>query len=64
MMPSLGSAAVSALTAKAKLAGFWDDRVDNKNRNVIYAISDRELTEEEWDEKYCRETADGNGPVR
>ena len=22
--------------------------------NVIYAISDRELTEQEWFEKYCR----------
>jgi hypothetical protein len=48
------SAAVSALTVKAKLSGHWVDRGENKTSNVIYAISDRELTEEEWDEKYCR----------
>jgi hypothetical protein len=40
--------------AKAKLSGFWVDRGENKVSNVIYAISDRELTEEEWMEKYCR----------
>jgi hypothetical protein len=30
------------------------DRGENKTSNVIYAISDRELTEREWAEKYCR----------
>jgi phage terminase small subunit len=48
------SAAVAALIAKAKLSGHWVDRGENKTSNVIYAISDRELTEEEWFEKYCR----------
>jgi hypothetical protein len=42
------SAAVSALTVKAKLSGHWVDRGENKTSNVVYAISDRELTEEEW----------------
>ena len=52
------SAAVSALTVKAKLAGHWVDRGENKTSNVVYAISDRELTEEEWVERYCR-TSEG-----
>lgn len=52
------SAAVSALTVKAKLSGHWVDRGENKTSNVIYAISDRELTEEEWFEKYCRPSED------
>jgi hypothetical protein len=52
------SAAISALVAKAKLSGFWVDRAENKNSNVVYAISDRELTEEEWTEKYCRPSED------
>jgi hypothetical protein len=52
------SAAVSALTVKAKLAGFWDDRAEDKNSNVRYQISDRPMTEEEWFEKYCRPSED------
>jgi hypothetical protein len=48
------SAAVSALIAKAKLAGHWVDRGENQTRNVVYAISDKELTEQEWVERYCR----------
>jgi phage terminase small subunit len=48
------SAAVSALTVKAKLSGHWVDCGENQTRNVIYAISDKELTEAEWVEKYCR----------
>jgi hypothetical protein len=47
------SAAVWALTVKAKLSGHWIDRTDNKTSNVIYAISDEPLTEEEWAAKYC-----------
>ena len=47
------SAAVSALTVKAKLSGHWVDRTDNKTNNVIYTISDEPLTEEEWAAKYC-----------
>ena len=49
------SAAVSALTVKAKLSGHWVDRGENKTSNVVYEISDRELTEEEWMAKYCSE---------
>jgi hypothetical protein len=44
------SAAVAALTAKAKLAGLWVDRAENLNGN--YAISDKPLTEQEWVEKH------------
>ena len=50
------SAAVAALIAKAKLAGFWVERAENKNSNAIYAISDQPLTTEEWEEKFCRPT--------
>lgn len=38
------SAAVSALTAKAKLAGLWVEKTENKNRNVdADRLSDSEL---------------------
>jgi hypothetical protein len=47
------SAAVAALTAKAKLAGFWVDKAESTNTN--YAVSaEPEPTPEEWDEKYVR----------
>jgi hypothetical protein len=46
------SAAVAALTAKAKLAGLWVDRAENLNGN--YAISDKPLSEQEWVEKHVR----------
>jgi hypothetical protein len=50
-----------ALTAKAKLSGHWVDYSENKNRNVIYAISDEPapkprkpaLTREEWVAEFC-----------
>jgi hypothetical protein len=48
------SAAVSALTVKAKLPGHWVDSTDNKTSNVIYTMSDEPLTEEEWAAKYGR----------
>lgn len=39
------SAAVAALTAKAKLAGLWVDKAENTNRNVVdpSQVSDAEL---------------------
>lgn len=39
------SAAVAALTAKAKLAGLWIDKAENTNRNVVdpAQVSDAEL---------------------
>jgi hypothetical protein len=46
------SAAVAALTAKAKLAGLWVDRAENINGN--YAISDKPLSEQEWVEKHVK----------
>jgi hypothetical protein len=49
------SAAVSALTVKAKLSGHWVDRGENKTSNVIYTISDQPLTQEEWAAKYGAE---------
>ena len=48
------SAAVSALVMKAKLSGHWLDRAENKTSNVIYHISDRPLSLEEWAEKWCK----------
>jgi hypothetical protein len=47
------SAAVAALTAKAKLAGLWVERAENLNGN--YAISDKPLTDEEWVEKHVKD---------
>jgi hypothetical protein len=46
------SAAVAALTAKAKLAGLWVDRAENLNGN--YAISDKPLSEQEWAERHVK----------
>ena len=43
---------VTALTAKAKLAGLWVDRAENLNGN--YAISDKPLSEQEWVEKHVK----------
>ncbi len=42
------SAAVAALTAKAKLAGLWIERGEHQNTNVNYAVSDEPPTEEDW----------------
>jgi hypothetical protein len=42
------SAAIAALTAKAKLSGKWVDRAEQRNSNVQYVISDQPMTEEEW----------------
>lgn len=42
------SAAVAALTAKAKLAGLWIERGEHANTNVNYAVSDHPPTDEEW----------------
>jgi phage terminase small subunit len=47
------SAAVAALTVKAKLAGLWVDKAENKARNVIYHIADHPLTQDEWAQKCC-----------
>jgi hypothetical protein len=47
------SAAVSALTVKAKLSGHWVDRTDNKTSNIIYAVADEPLTEDEWSAKHA-----------
>jgi hypothetical protein len=47
------SAAVAALTVKAKLAGLWLDKAENKANNVVYHIADHPLTMDEWAAKYC-----------
>ena len=44
------AAAITALIAKAKLAGFWVERSDNNN--VHYYISDAPMSCEEWKAKY------------
>jgi site-specific recombinase XerD len=47
------SAAVAALTVKAKLAGLWIDKAENNANNVVYHIADHPLTMDEWAAKYC-----------
>ena len=42
------AAAISALTAKAKLCGLWVERTQGENTNVNYAVSDQPPSEEEW----------------
>jgi hypothetical protein len=49
------SAAIAALIAKAKLAGRWMDRTEQKNTNVNYVVSDQPMTEEEWAERCVTE---------
>ena len=51
------AAAVSAVTAKAKLAGLWREKVaqtDPSGENAPrYIITDRPMTEEEWIRERC-----------
>jgi hypothetical protein len=47
------SAAVAALTVKAKLAGLWVDKAENKANNVVYHIADKPMTMDEWEQKWC-----------
>jgi phage terminase small subunit len=53
------NAAVAAITAKAKLAGLWREKVaqtDPSGENAPrYIISDRPMTEEEWIRERCGE---------
>jgi phage terminase small subunit len=52
------AAAVAAITAKAKLAGLWRDKVavtdPSGERAPRYLISDHPMTEEEWERERCR----------
>ena len=51
------NAAVAAITAKAKLAGLWREKVAQTDPSgehaPRYIISDRPLTEEEWIRERC-----------
>jgi phage terminase small subunit len=49
------SAAIGALVAKAKLAGRWVDRAEQRNTNVVYAVSDKSMSDEEWTETFVTE---------
>jgi hypothetical protein len=49
------SAAIAALIAKAKLAGRWIDRTEQRNTNVQYVVSDKPMSDEEWTETYVTE---------
>ena len=53
----VGSAAVAAITTKAKLAGLWREKVaqtDPSGENgPRYILSERPLTEEEWIRERC-----------
>ena len=48
------SAAISALTVKAKLSGQWVERAEHKTNNVVYHVKDEPLGEEEFEEHYCK----------
>jgi hypothetical protein len=58
-MGEKGGAAVAAITAKAKLAGLWREKVaqtDPSGENAPrYIITDRPMTEEEWIRERCGE---------
>ena len=43
------STAIAALTAKAKLAGFWIERREQENTSLNYSISDQLPSEDEWE---------------
>jgi phage terminase small subunit len=43
------SAAVAALTAKAKIAGLWVEKTETENVNLNYSISDQLPTEAQWE---------------
>lgn len=48
------SAAVAALTAKAKLAGLWVDRSENENVNTNYVVSGEPVENiEEWEAEFA-----------
>jgi hypothetical protein len=53
------SAAVAAITAKAKLAGLWREKVAQTDpsgeKAPRYIISERPMTEEEWIRERCGE---------
>jgi phage terminase small subunit len=53
------AAAVAAITAKAKLAGLWRDKVavtdPSGEKAPRYIISDHPMTEEEWARERCGE---------
>jgi hypothetical protein len=49
------SAAIAALIAKAKLAGRWVDRAEQRNTNVVYAVSNKPMSEEEWTQRFVTE---------
>jgi hypothetical protein len=49
------SAAVAALTAKAKLAGLWVERSENENLNATYVVSSDPVDNvEEWEAEYAQ----------
>ena len=45
------SAAVAALTAKAKIAGLWVEKTESENVNLNYVICDTLPSEEQWIEE-------------
>lgn len=48
------SAAIAALTAKAKLAGLWVDRTENENVNTSYVVSGEPVDNiEEWESEHA-----------
>ena len=42
------AAAVAALTAKAKLAGLWEERSRNTNDTTVRTVAEEPLSPEEW----------------
>jgi hypothetical protein len=46
------AAAIAALIAKAKLAGFWIERIQGDNFNVHYVMGDAPPSEEDWQRQH------------
>jgi hypothetical protein len=49
------AAAISALIAKAKLAGLWIDHSESRNTNVNYVIRDTPMSEAEWVKRHVKQ---------
>lgn len=58
------SAAVAAITAKAKLAGLWVERSENTNLDLHYTISDSLPSEEQWEAERVERLPDASRDIQ
>jgi phage terminase small subunit len=49
------SAAIAALTAKAKIAGLWVEKTESENTNLHYVICDELPSEQQWIEERVKQ---------